>query len=207
MISYPRLLASALFCVGAVACAPARDRNTKEAPPPAAISSATSTTATSAAAAIAASTDPKSWTVTEYGIGPLRAGMTFKAAADSLKGALHADARANLNECNYVQWVDGPRGVLVMVEQGNIARVDITTMDVSTDLGARVGDTESHIQSLYPGRVRVSPHKYEDGHYLTIKAANTGDSLYRIIFETASGRVTRYRAGLMPAVEFVEGCS
>jgi hypothetical protein len=33
------------------------------------------------------------------------------------------------------------------------------------------------------------------------------DKQFRIVFETARGRVTRYRAGLMPSVEYVEGCS
>ena len=35
----------------------------------------------------------------------------------------------------------------------------------------------------------------------------TADSAYRLIFETDGQRVTEYRAGLLPAVEWVEGCS
>jgi hypothetical protein len=31
--------------------------------------------------------------------------------------------------------------------------------------------------------------------------------LYRIVFETARGVVTRFRGGVIPAVEYVEGCS
>jgi len=53
--------------------------------------------------------------------------------------------------------------------------------------------------------VTVTPHKYEDGHYLTVNAAD--DSSFAIVFETSKGRVTRYRAGRRPAVELVEGCS
>jgi hypothetical protein len=33
------------------------------------------------------------------------------------------------------------------------------------------------------------------------------DSMLRIIFETDSGRVVRYRAGRRPPVDYVEGCS
>ena len=59
----------------------------------------------------------------------------------------------------------------------------------------------------WPGQVKVTPHKYEDGHYLTVTPTAAADKQFRIVFETARGRVTRYRAGLMPSVEYVEGCS
>ena len=92
-----------------------------------------------------------------------------------------------------------------MVDEGRIARVEIDSAGIATAAGARVGDTEERIRSLYPGRVTVTPHKYEDGHYLTVNAAD--DSSFAIVFETSKGRVTRYRAGRRPAVELVEGCS
>lgn len=153
-------------------------------------------------------TDPALGTVTEYGFGHLRAGMTFAAANDTLKGALKADAKANLAECDYVKWEGGPAGVLVMVLENKIARIDVTDSSaVATSTGAKIGDTEERIQSLYPGRVAVTPHKYSDGHYLTVKSANPADSLNLIIFETEKNKVTRYRAGIMPGVSYIEGCS
>lgn len=152
--------------------------------------------------------DPAIGTVTEYGFDQLRAGMTFTAANEALKGALKADAKTNLAECNYVKWDGGPSGMLVMVLENKIARVDVTdSSTVPTSTGAKIGDTEERIQSLYPGRVAVTPHKYTDGHYLTVKAANAADSLNFIIFETEKNKVTRYRAGVMPGVAFIEGCS
>ncbi|MEP6766299.1 MAG: hypothetical protein ABJB66_18445 [Gemmatimonadaceae bacterium] len=191
----------AIVLLSVLACSAGRDtgRDTGANAP------AAETAATPAPAVV--NNNANAWVISEYGLGPLRAGMTFQAASDSLKGALRAEKGVDLSGCNYVQWINGPRGALVMVVDGKIARVDVTTTDISTEAGARVGDTESHVQNLYPGRVQVTPHKYEDGHYLTIKSANIRDSLYRIIFETSSGRVTRYRAGLSPAVEYVEGCS
>lgn len=145
--------------------------------------------------------------ITEYGIGALRAGMTYAAANDSLKGALKAAAGANLAECDYVKWEGGPTGIRVMVLEGKIARVETSDSALQTSAGARVGDTEDRIQSLYPGRVAVSPHKYTDGHYLTVKSANAADSLNLIIFETDKGKVKTLRAGIKPGVEFIEGCS
>lgn len=151
-------------------------------------------------------TDSAAGRITEYGIGALRAGMTFAAANDLLKGALKVAARANLAECDYVKWEGGPAGLLVMVVAGRIARVETSDTLLTTAAGARVGDTEARIRSLYPGRVIVTPHKYTDGHYLTVKSANAADSLNFIIFETDKNKVTTFRAGLKPAVEYIEGC-
>ena len=143
--------------------------------------------------------------VTEHGLGPLRAGMTIAEARTALGGALLIPAEYDSTLCDYATWRGGPRGVHVMIDQGRIARVEVDSGSVATAAGARVGDSEERIQSLYPGRVTVTPHKYEDGRYLTVNAV--GDSSVAIVFETSKGRVTRYRAGRRPAVEYVEGCS
>jgi hypothetical protein len=95
-----------------------------------------------------------------------------------------------------------------MMDLHRIGRVDVDTSAIATAEGARVGDTESRILNLYERRVAVTPHKYvEDGHYLTVTPADPADSAYRIVFETKDGRVTRYRAGVLPSVRYIEGCS
>ena len=141
--------------------------------------------------------------VTEHGLGPLRAGMTFADAQQALGGALIAPA--DTTGCHYATWRGGPRGVRVMIDGGRIARVDVDSAGIATAAGARVGDSEQRIERLYAGRVKTTPHKYEEGgHYLTVDAAD--DSSFAIVFETSKGKVTRYRAGRRPAVEYVEGC-
>ena len=166
----------------------------------------TDSSAASASATPAASTRPATdSSVTEHGLGPLRVGMTFAEAKQALGGALTLPVETDTMECDYATWRGGPRGVHVMVDEGRIARVEIDSVGIATAAGARVGDTEERLRSLYPGRVTVTPHKYEDGHYLTVNAA--GDSAFAIVFETSNGRVTRYRAGRRPAVMLVEGCS
>jgi hypothetical protein len=57
------------------------------------------------------------------------------------------------------------------------------------------------VRELHTGVVE-SPHKYTDGHYLTLAP----DGAHRLVFETDGGHVTRYRGGRMPEVEWVEGC-
>ncbi|MBD2775668.1 hypothetical protein [Iningainema tapete] len=57
-----------------------------------------------------------------------------------------------------------------MVTNGRIARVDVRKNSlIATLKGARIGDTESKVKSLYPGQIKVTPHKYvSGGHYLTL---------------------------------------
>jgi hypothetical protein len=175
-----------------------------------AIPAARESSAAPAAPAASAPASPPpapTYTVTEHGIGPLRAGMTFTEADAALGGALLVPVGVDTTGCDYLVWDSGPPGVHVMFDEHRIARVDIDTASIATASGARVGDDEARIKRLYPGQVTVTPHKYEDGHYLTVTPPASGDRRFRIIFETAGGRVTRYRAGMIPSVEYVEGCS
>jgi hypothetical protein len=84
-------------------------------------------------------------------------------------------------------------------------RVEVRRGTIATSTGARIGDSEDKIKTLYPGQVSVTPHKYtQGGHYLTVTPPSSTD---RIIFETDGKKVVNYRAGQRPQVEYVEGCS
>jgi hypothetical protein len=63
------------------------------------------------------------------------------------------------------------------------------------------------VKQLYRDRLKVSPHKYLRGHYLTFTPTGQTDRNYRLIFETDGHRVVNYRVGKMPEVAYVEGCS
>jgi hypothetical protein len=152
-----------------------------------------------------ATPDSAALTVTEHGIGPLRAGMTLPEASAALGDALGVPSSADTAGCRYVPWRGGPPGVRVMVEGGRIARVDVDSAGVRTAAGAGIGDSEDQIQRLYAGHVAVTPQKYTEGHYLTV-IPNASDSTSAIVFETTGGKVTRFRAGRRPQVEYVEGC-
>ena len=92
-----------------------------------------------------------------------------------------------------------------MLENNKVARIEVRNGSTATSTGARIGDTEARIKSLYPGRVTVTPHKYlPNGHYLTVTPAD--GSANRIVFETDGKVVTNYRTGEMPAVGYVERC-
>lgn len=143
--------------------------------------------------------------VTLRGIGRLEAGMTMAEAAAVLTGGLEVADEPPLEECTYAVWRNGPDGVSIMIDSGRVARVDVSAAGVRTTEGAGIGDTEEQIQRLYPGRVTVTPHKYEAGNYLTI--IDVTDSSFALVFETSAGNVTRYRSGRRPHVEYVEGCA
>ncbi len=145
--------------------------------------------------------------VTLNSIGTVRVGMTVKEAAKAAGTKLVGDAPNN--SCYYVKPQGEPQNVGFMVTGGRISRVDVNRNSrVTTFSGAGIGDTEARIKSLYPGQITVTPHKYvQGGHYLTLRPKDRAYGNYRLIFETDGKRVTQFRSGKLPEVEFVEGCS
>jgi hypothetical protein len=160
------------------------------------------------APATVADTSAMTWLVDLRAAGPLAYGVSLAEArritGDSLAGAPEGEG------CDYVFPHAAPAGMSFMVENGRVVRVDVDTTDVTTARGAAVGMREAEIRRRYSDdSLEVQPHQYDEtGHYLIVVPRAPADSLYRIILETDSaGRVRRYRAGLRPAVEYVEGCA
>jgi hypothetical protein len=134
--------------------------------------------------------------------------MTVPEAARMVGGSFAAPPGGAQN-CTYAIWHEAPDSVRVMLDEGLVARVDVSRGTTATSRGARIGDTEARIKELYKGRVAVTPHEYTDGHYLTVTppAGSGEDRNYRLVFETDGNRVTKYRGGKLPQVGWVEGCS
>jgi hypothetical protein len=111
--------------------------------------------------------------------------------------------------CAYLAVPGIPKGMRTMWAGGTLARIEILAPGLATDRGAQVGDAESRIDSIYHGSVTSMPAKYDPrGRYLVIRPPARADSLHRLVFDTDSThRVTRYRVGREPEVEWVEGCS
>jgi hypothetical protein len=94
---------------------------------------------------------------------------------------------------------------LVMVENDRVVRLDVKAADIAAPGGGRAGQRESDILQTYGSKVTARPHKYVEGKYLIIRS--NSDSLRRLVFETNGDSVTRWRIGIYPPVEYVEGCS
>ena len=150
-----------------------------------------------------APTDSVAWTVRLDGAGPVSYGMSVPEAAAAAGDA--TDAPLPSDECRFVRLNGMPDGLRFMAERGRIVRADVTAGALATAAGARIGMTEEDVQSLYRGALEVRPHKYDStGRYLVL-VPDDADSL-RLVFETDGRAVTRYRSGLLPAAEYVEGC-
>lgn len=135
----------------------------------------------------------------------MRVGMSSAEVRTTL--GLAAAAPFAKGTCEYLEAAALPVRLYFMTESDTLVRIDVRDSTVATREGARVGDTEARIASLYGSALRVTPHKYTGpkGHYLTVTPAN--DSTHLIVFETDGERVTTYRVGRKPQVEYVEGCS
>jgi hypothetical protein len=144
--------------------------------------------------------------LTEDGLGQLQIGMTLTEAVNM--GLLNE--RPDLKSaCDFVFPAVGagiPDGVGVMVVKGKVARIDVDTGAVATEEGAKIGDTEARIRAIYTEDLEVRPHKYTDGHYMIVKG-DSASAGKEIVFETDGQKVTMFRAGRLPEVEWVEGCS
>lgn len=137
------------------------------------------------------------WTLDPSSFGPLRIGMT-PATVRRITGRalLRGYGRAS---CQSWTLAGAPEGLGIITAYGRIARIDIRNRIWSTTRGIRVGDQAWQVKRRYG--VRVERHTYTRGRYLITRGE------HRLVFETSStGKVTRFRAGRRPHVEYVEGC-
>jgi hypothetical protein len=142
------------------------------------------------------------------GIGNVRVGMTVKEASQAAGIELVPFQGQTDKACGYVHPKRGWKDVAMMVAQDRIVRIDIYGgSSIKTLKGAGNGDSEARIKSLYPGRIKVSPHPYTKGHYLTFVPADKADRQYMMIFETDGRKVVQYRVGKSGDVQAIEGCS
>lgn len=142
------------------------------------------------------------------GYGDMRFGMTADEAKQAWGGELEG-APAEGGGCYYLtpKWVKVPSDFAFMIEGGKFARYDVGTDREVAPGGGKVGMGIDELRQLYAGRIEESPHKYvEGGKYLEVADGNGGEG--RLVFATdAAGKVTSWRVGVPPQVDYVEGCS
>ncbi|MFC5577073.1 lectin [Lysobacter niabensis] len=176
--------------------------------PPAAGTDAPAPTPTPAEPATPPASDPGDSQARFDGYGNLHLGM---AAADMEKawgGELNRLGGAQ-DPCYFMtpKWVKVPAEFAFMIEDGKFVRYSSERARQVAPGGGRIGMTTAEIGALYKDRIETRPHKYVDGaHYLRIKDAGGGNGV--LVFETdPAGKVTEWRVGLPPQVDYVEGCS
>lgn len=130
--------------------------------------------------------------------------MTDTAFRQAWAGKLAG--RAN-NACYYLR----PRGskpgvdILLMFEHGQFVRYDVRTPAIVAPGGIKVGTPATQARADYPG-IEQQPDKYDaDAYYLRV--ANPAGQGVLIFHIGESGTVTQWRAGILPQVDYVEGCA
>ncbi|MBP6941808.1 MAG: hypothetical protein KBB65_08550 [Syntrophorhabdaceae bacterium] len=141
--------------------------------------------------------------LTFNGYRNIEIGMKIKDVVKVTGLAFSYDAPPEEDACTYAYTGSLP-GLYIMVIDGTVARIDADKGDYTTPEGARLGDSEEKIRKLYP-KVEVEGQKYvPEGHYLIVRSP---DGNRAIIFDTDGKKVTAFRVGRMPEVEWVEGCN
>ena len=142
------------------------------------------------------------------GYGDMKLGSTVEEARAAWGGELNG-APMEGTTCHYLwpKWITRPADFAFMMEDGRFVRYDVGTDKETAPGGGKVGMSVEELQKLYGGALKASPHKYtQGGQYLSMDAGDVAPT--GLVFEVdAAGKVTSWRVGLSPQVEYVEGCS
>jgi len=137
------------------------------------------------------------------GYADLRFGMTANEVEQGAHMALHRTA------ANGICFFLAPTSTLAnapvafMIEADKFVRYDVASGNDSAPGGGKSGMSAEEIEQLYPGQARERPSAV-GGRSIRVK----GDAGVAIVFEIgADGRVSRWRVGQAPQVDYAHGCS
>jgi hypothetical protein len=148
-----------------------------------------------------ASAASEAWVLSEKGYGPLHTGMS-KSDLKRRVGAIVEEGQ--VGACEQIDLVDHP-GVVVMFQQGKLARVTVHDSDIKTDRGIGLGSEEAAVRAAY-APLQVEPHAYGDppAAYLTYWRVPIRQGLR---FETDEARTVSVIHVGDDSIRLVEGCS
>ncbi len=146
-------------------------------------------------------------TLTRTSLGKITLGMSV-AQATRASGIRFTVGDPSNPYCRYARATDRRLGVwLMLTRRGQVARFDVSRPAVTTSTTVGVGSTEAAVVIAYPKAI-TRPHKYvRRGHEIWVGARPGARSGAALVFETDGKRVTHVRAGKLPQVGYVEGCS
>lgn len=145
------------------------------------------------------------------GFGDMKLGSGLDEARAAWGGELKSLGSGAIEPgaCHYLvpKWAKDANALAFMMEGGKFVRYDVGNDKETAPGGGKVGMTVDELQKLYHGGLQASPHKYVEGaQYLSMAASGVAPT--RLVFETdAAGKVIRWRVGLPPQADYVEGCS
>ncbi|MFO3704612.1 lectin [Xanthomonas codiaei] len=140
------------------------------------------------------------------GYGDLRLSQDAAQARAAWGSDLRGDA-ANDGGCYLLrpQWADDARQFGFMFEGDRLVRYQTSEPKEVAPGGGKVGMTLDQLRALYPDGLQAQPHKYVPGAQ-TLRHADAATQS-ALVFETdAEGKVSSWRVGQAPQVDYVEGC-
>lgn len=154
---------------------------------------------------------PVTATLTPQGLGKVRIGMSWHQAERALGVKLTGEGASATASCWYAERSDGiDPGVSYMVEKGRITRIDIgqpasgALPRIVTAAGIGLGADVEAIRRAYGAGVRLEAAEIEPDTNLIHVEASKGRGT---VLEIRDGKVTAFRSGLKPAIDYSEGCS
>jgi hypothetical protein len=141
------------------------------------------------------------------GYGHLRFGMNADELKKAWGGELNGTPAPGVI-CYYLtpNSAKTPGDFGFMMESDKFVRYDVGTEKETAPGGGKLGMGIDQIRKLYAGHVSETPHKYiKGGMYLRVESSDESGGV--VLFETdATGKVTTWRVGQVPQIDYVERC-
>jgi hypothetical protein len=151
--------------------------------------------------ALAAQSENAVVSLTFDGYGLITFGMTI---ADAVRVLGQPRIRINVEgdeSCYYARFEAYP-DVRFMIEDGRVVRAEPPDKSYNV-LGLKIGMRLVEVRKQFKERDVPIQEYDDDGHRLVFKSPN---GKVEILAEVSQGVITDIRGGLLPAVEYVEGC-
>ena len=141
--------------------------------------------------------------VTTVGLDTVHFGMTV-AQAQEAAGTVLVPAGPT-GRCYHVVPHDAPEGIVFLVHEGTIERVDINSGPITTRSGVGVGSPERMVTDLFGDSIERQVRV--DGTVdLVFVPTDPGDRNYRVVFNVSEGEVRAFKSGRLPQVMLDTGC-
>ncbi len=142
-------------------------------------------------------------TVSTVGLDEVHFGMTVTQAQEAA-GTVLVPA-GPVGACYHVVPFDAPEGIVFLVHQGTIERVDVNSGPITTRSGVGVGSPETMVTDLFGDRIEREVRV--DGTVdLVFVPRDPGDQDYRVVFNVSEGAVRALKSGRLPMVMLDTGC-
>ena len=142
-------------------------------------------------------------TVSTVGLDTVHFGMTV-ADAQKAAGTVLVPAGPT-GPCYHVVPHDAPEGIVFLVHEGTIERVDINSGSITTRSGVGVGSPESMVTDLFDDAIERQV-RIDGTVDLVFVPHDPGDRDFRVVFNVSEGEVRAFKSGRLPQVMLDTGC-